>query len=122
MLRKESIDLIIKSFYEKAKKDFLIGYHFRVISDFDSHIPRICEFWNLQLNGQVDRTHLPFKLLEVHTPLQIKLGELNRWIVLFKTTLDECIKAKTITSTESDFFLEKVNHFRNIIETKLILP
>ena len=64
---------IIQEFYRVAKKDILIGYHFRVIEDFDEHIPKIADFWNLQLNGNmIDRGHLPFDLIGKHKVLNIK--------------------------------------------------
>lgn len=81
---------VVHAFYEKAKNDVLIGYHFRIIKDFESHIPRISTFWELQLLGSTQRTlSEPFDVLKVHIPLQIKRGELGRWLLLFKKTLEE---------------------------------
>ena len=80
---------IIQSFYDTVKKDVMIGYHFRFIEDFESHIPRIADFWNLQLNGEVkDRTNLPFKLIEIHKDKGIKSAEMGRWIHLFEKNLE----------------------------------
>ena len=81
---------VISAFYEKAKIDIMIGYHFRNIQDFDSHIPRIAAFWELQLLGKTERQiNKSFDVLNAHLPLNIKKGELGRWLVLFKKTLDE---------------------------------
>ncbi len=81
---------VVQAFYQKAKNDVLIGYHFRIIQDFETHIPRIAAFWELQLLGSTDRTlSEPFDVMKVHIPLKIKRGELGRWLVLFKKTLDE---------------------------------
>ena len=57
---------IIYGFYELAKRDVMIGYHFRVIEDFDEHIPRIADFWNLQLNGEAQNK---FKNIKSDTKL-----------------------------------------------------
>ncbi|MBA2405688.1 MAG: preprotein translocase subunit TatC [Bdellovibrionales bacterium] len=90
MTESEWIFQVVTSFYNKAKNDVLIGYHFRIITDFDSHIPRIASFWDLQLQGATERTITePFDVMKVHIPLKIKRGELGRWLVLFKKTLDE---------------------------------
>ena len=43
------IDNVVIDFYEIAKNDFLIGYHFRHIKNFDTHIPKIQRFWYLSL-------------------------------------------------------------------------
>lgn len=90
MSENEWIFQVVHSFYEKAKTDVLIGYHFRNIHDFETHIPRIATFWELQLLGKTDRTlEKPFDVMKVHIPLNIKRGELGRWLLLFKKTLDE---------------------------------
>ena len=81
---------VVQAFYHKAKDDVLIGYHFRIIKNFETHIPRIAAFWELQLQGSTQRPlTTPFDIMKVHIPLKIKRGELGRWIVLFKKTLDE---------------------------------
>jgi truncated hemoglobin YjbI len=84
------IHKVIDAFYAKARNDVLIGYHFRVIEDFDEHIPRIVAFWEIQLLGQTQIvTSGPFDILGVHGPLKIKRGELGRWLLLFRQTLAE---------------------------------
>ncbi|MFP5385938.1 MAG: hypothetical protein ACLGHN_07650 [Bacteriovoracia bacterium] len=81
---------VVHSFYDKARFDVLIGYHFRNIQDFDEHIPRIASFWELQLLGKSSRPiKEPFDVMKVHVPLGIKKGELGRWLLLFRKTLDE---------------------------------
>ncbi|WP_408095461.1 hypothetical protein ACJVC5_10495 [Peredibacter sp. HCB2-198] len=90
MTDNEWIYSVVESFYDKAKTDILIGYHFRVIKDFDEHIPRIVSFWELQLKGKASRPiETPFDVMKVHVPLGIKRGEIGRWLVLFRKTLDE---------------------------------
>ena len=86
----EWILAVVDSFYQKAKKDVLIGYHFRVIKDFDEHIPRIASFWDLQLLGKTERTlSQPFDVANLHLALKIKKGEVGRWLVLFRKTLED---------------------------------
>ncbi len=102
---------IVTAFYDKAKTDILIGYHFRNIKDFDEHIPRIASFWEMQLFGTTDRKiDPPFDVIRAHMPLGIKRGELGRWLLLFKNTLDEhadhfALKEKWL---EKLFFFEGV--------------
>jgi truncated hemoglobin YjbI len=81
---------VVDSFYDKAKTDVLIGYHFRNIKDFEEHIPRIASFWDLQLLGKTDRKIIhPFDIAKLHLELKIKKGEVGRWLILFRKTLDE---------------------------------
>jgi len=93
----EIIEEIVDSFYEKAVKDILIGYHFRKIqkgdnlvpslSDFAHHLPRIKIFWKSQLIKDFKSSE-KFNLKESHKPLKIRKGELDRFILLFNKTLD----------------------------------
>ena len=80
----------VEKFYAKATTDFLIGYHFRHITDFETHIPRIASFWDIQLLGAPTRSlEAPFDVINKHIPLMIKPGEVGRWVVLFKEALLE---------------------------------
>ena len=75
MISIDIIDSVIQSFYDKAKKDILIGYQFRVIDNFDTHIPKIVSFWQLQLNKEItNRDHLPFNLLKLQAEASRKFG------------------------------------------------
>lgn len=90
MTAQDWIFQVVSSFYEKAKNDILIGYHFRNIPDFNEHIPRIAAFWELQILGKSDiKISKPFDVINVHLPLKIKKGELGRWLLLFRKTLEE---------------------------------
>ncbi|TDJ04606.1 MAG: hypothetical protein E2O68_07900 [Deltaproteobacteria bacterium] len=91
---------VVESFYSKAVKDVIIGYHFRKIQEgtsenvlnpdisfFKNHIPRIVTFWKFQLLGE--QTNETFNLINSHAPLKLRKGELDRWLMLFHQTLDE---------------------------------
>ncbi len=104
---------IIQAFYDIAKKDVMIGYHFRVIADFDEHIPRIADFWNLQLNGKMhDKSQLPFQLIKVHIPLKINQGEIHRWVKLFNDNLESSVAKELIDEKVHKAWMEKVDHFK----------
>jgi hypothetical protein len=88
------IDQVISDFYELAKKDILIGYHFRHIKDFDSHIPKIQRFWYLILQEltpsqrkDVIKKGIPKNVIHSHEYLKIKKGEVGRWVLLFNQIL-----------------------------------
>ncbi len=113
MTKEEWIFAVVKSFYDKAKTDVLIGYHFRIIPDFEEHIPRIAAFWEIQLLGGTQRTlSEPFDVMKVHIPLGIKRGELGRWMVLFKKTLEE--KSTEEFSDLKKIWLERLSFFEGV--------
>lgn len=83
---------VVDSFYQKAKIDILIGYHFRNIPDFETHIPRIAAFWQIQLLGTTDiAIDHPFDMVGLHSQLGIKRGEIGRWLKLFRESMDHSL-------------------------------
>lgn len=91
---RELIYIVVETFYQKAMKDILLGYHFAHFRDpliLGPHLERITSFWEMQLTGKVSQPIVgkQFQLLFTHLQLGIKRGELGRWIVLFHQTLDE---------------------------------
>lgn len=90
---RELIYAVVEAFYQKATKDVLIGYHFHKFStpeELGPHLERITSFWEMQLTGKTSvALEGPFHLLFTHLQLNIKRGELGRWIVLFHQTLDD---------------------------------
>lgn len=117
MIPEKYIEDITTDFYELAIKDILIGYHFRHIDDFDTHIPRIAQFWNLQINGKIsNRSLLPFRLLEVHQPLKLNRGEIFRWKKLFESVLDKYCRENKINTAQKGLWISKINLFANRLE------
>lgn len=99
MTQNKWIFSVVQGFYDQARNDILIGYHFRNITDFNDHIPRIASFWELQLLGKSSREITEsFDVINKHVPLGIKRGELGRWLLLFRKTL----KAQTQSHQEME--------------------
>lgn len=112
MTQNQWVYSVVESFYDKAKIDILIGYHFRNIKDFDEHIPRIVSFWELQLLGKASRPiGEPFDVMKVHVPLGIKRGELGRWLLLFKKTLTEKTEMHPEMKPLEEQWLKKLDDF-----------
>lgn len=89
---RELIYEVVSAFYIKVIDDVLIGYHFEKFRDpevLEHHLQRLTSFWEVQLTGT---TSVPFDkpihLLFTHLQLNIKRGELGRWVMLFHQTLD----------------------------------
>ena len=115
MSQSDWIFLVVEAFYQKAKNDILIGYHFRIIENFETHIPRIAAFWDMQLLGSPLKPQTePFDLMKVHIPLQIKRGELGRWLVLFRKTLEEQTLKHPEHSEFKELWLIRLNFFEGV--------
>lgn len=112
---------IVTKFYDKANNDILIGYHFRVIEDFDNHLPRIAYFWQLQLTGSIDdRSMLPFDLIPLHKALKVNKGEIFRWVVLFEKTLEESVLLGKISADDKVTWMSKISTFKEKLVKILI--
>ena len=119
-IQETSIDKIVHEFYELANHDILIGYHFRHIEDFSTHIPRIVQFWTLQINGEIkDKSQLPFHFFDVHIPLKLNRGEIFRWKTLFLSVLEKHIDSGEITEDQKDLWMAKIDLFAVKLEARL---
>lgn len=113
---------VVREFYRRATVDVLIGYHFRHINDFSTHLPRINAFWEMQLLGKttIPLTQ-PLDAIMAHVPLRIHTGEVGRWVKLFQETLlaERAQDADGITER----WQEKVLHFQQIfLRSPLLFP
>lgn len=96
--RKLYIDEVVESFYRKAINDIFIGYQFKkisnkpdnlnqVLSDFKPHLLRIKNFWYQQFSLPSEIETSERTLFHAHDKLNIRRGELGRWMTLFKEEL-----------------------------------
>ena len=109
----EFIALVVQRFYAKASGDVLIGYHFRRIPDFETHLPRIYAFWEIQLLGQTSIPLAgPLDVVNAHVPLKIHTGEVGRWVRLFEETLDQEARGERMEFVTS--WKAKVAHFQKV--------
>ena len=94
------IEKLIILFYEKVKKDTVIGFIFTdvVPINWEHHIPLIVDFWETIL---LDNPVYKKNAMEVHYDLNKKLPlkkeHFESWLNLFFTTLDELFEGKIAT-------------------------
>ena len=118
MTYQQHIAIVVEAFYAKATADILIGYHFRHVADFATHLPRICAFWEMQLLGTSNiELVTPLDVLRAHVPLKINFGEVGRWVKLFQETLQE----SDIPDDLRDRWSNKVTHFQGVFERSPLL-
>ena len=86
-LREPMIALLVRTFYDRARRDALIGPVFEAaVADWDDHIGKITDFWSSVMlrtgryQGRPMRPHLILPLTGAH---------FDRWLALFEATARE---------------------------------
>ena len=94
------IELLMAAFYEKVKKDDIIGYIFNDIAkvNWDHHLPIICDFWETLL---LDSNSYSRNAMGVHYTLNRKVPleekHFQRWLLLFFETVDDLFAGEIAT-------------------------
>lgn len=89
---REDIELLVKEFYSKVRKNETLGYIFDDVMkiDWDHHIPILIDFWETIL---LDTATYSRNAMAVHFGInaKVKLQALHfdTWLNLFDTTVDE---------------------------------
>lgn len=98
---REHIFLLVSSFYEKVRKDDLLGPIFNgVISDWDHHLQHLTDFWCNQLfvergtyRGDPIAAH---KGVDEYAKNTISEHHFGRWLNLWVQTLDELFEGDNV--------------------------
>lgn len=87
----EDIKVLIDDFYDKVRKDELIGPIFleKIPGDWQPHLNKMYAFWNAALFGVPGFRGNP---LARHAPLKIDRQHFDRWLELFYETIDHRFK------------------------------
>ena len=94
----EDITLFVNDFYMKVRKDELIGPVFNnVIRDWTPHLEKMYQFWNAVLFGVAGFKGNPFAK---HAPLPIHGEHFDRWLELFRETIDRYFEGEVAEETK----------------------
>ena len=95
---RQEISLLVRSFYAKVKLDPVIGHFFNeTIQDWEEHLEKLTDFWETNLlfvkkyKGNPMRQHLA---VDQHFEPGINFEHFNRWLSLWKATLDELFEGE----------------------------
>ncbi|WP_413668972.1 group III truncated hemoglobin [Mucilaginibacter sp. Mucisp86] len=82
-----SIKLLVDEFYTRVRLDGLLGPVFAEVikDDWQPHLDKMYAFWNAALFGVPGFKGNPFAR---HAPLPIGNAHFDRWLELFKDTVD----------------------------------
>lgn len=85
---KEDIKVFVDAFYDKVRRNTLIGPVFfgAIRGDWQPHLDRMYAFWDSVLFSNPGFTGNPFAK---HAPLRIAQEHFDQWLVLFGETIDE---------------------------------
>jgi hemoglobin len=94
---REDIIKLVDVFYDKVKKDAVIGYIFSDVAhvNWDLHLPRMYDFWEniLFYTGNFDgNPMMTHKTLNEKAPMDFT--HFNRWNTLFDETVDALYKGE----------------------------
>ena len=108
---------LVHAFYEKAIIDEVIGVFFTevVVLDFDTHLPKIINFWTAMLLDDHSYKGNPMiKHIELSRKKSLNTDHFERWISLWDNTIDHfhegplASEAKTRASQIGGLMMHKI--------------
>jgi hemoglobin len=94
---RKDIETLIHAFYDKVRKDELIGYIFNDVAkvNWEHHTPVICDFWeNILFQSNVYRGNPMATHMNLHALSPLAKPHFDRWKKLFTETIDEYFEGK----------------------------
>ncbi len=98
VVSRKDIELLVDEFYNKIKKDELIGFVFTDIAkvNWEKHIPIMYEFFDNMLFYTGSYIGNPMELHKhVNRLFPLTEEHFNQWLFLFTTTVDELFAGST---------------------------
>lgn len=89
---RDDCERLVRAFYGRALADPVIGYLFTDVArlDLEEHVPVIASFWETILLGAQTYSGGAFRVhAELHLTSPLQRGHFDRWLVLWRTTVDE---------------------------------
>lgn len=121
----DDIHLLVDTFYDKVRKDPLIGPIFdRVIKDrWPEHLEKMYRFWQTVLFGEHTYFGGPFP---PHARLPVDQRHFDAWLRLWRGTVDrffegeKAAEAKWRGEKMAVMFLSKIEYYRNSTSNPLL--
>ncbi|HEY1032018.1 MAG TPA: group III truncated hemoglobin [Flavipsychrobacter sp.] len=98
---REDIEVLVNNFYNKVRKDDVIGYIFQQIigDDWSHHLPIMYSFWETVLLNNAGYSGNPIKKhIEIDKKVPLQQEHYERWLQLWHETLDNLF-AGEVTET-----------------------
>ncbi|MEZ5012986.1 MAG: group III truncated hemoglobin [Chitinophagales bacterium] len=111
---------MIDSFYEKVKKDDLIGYLFNDIAkvDWEAHLPVMYRFWEHTVLGTAEYSgNAMTPHYQLHAKEPLKEEHFVRWLELFTATIDA-----HYTGEKAEEMKTRARNIAALMEHKILHP
>lgn len=95
---RQDIERLIRAFYEKVRRDDVIGYFFNEVVqiDWETHFPIMFDFWESVLFHTMGYRRNAMKIhIDLHLKEPLKEEHFQRWLALFDQTVDELFAGET---------------------------
>lgn len=89
---KQDIDVLVAAFYDKARKDEMLGHIFNNIigDDWSDHLIRITAFWDMVIFAAPGYAGSPVKAhIDADKKEAMNKEHFDRWLELWAATVDE---------------------------------
>lgn len=89
---REDVDLLVRSFYEKVRKNEMLGYIFDDVIkiDWDYHIPILVDFWEtILLDTNSYQRNAMAEHFKVNQKIKLQPEHFTTWLNLFDATVDQ---------------------------------
>jgi hemoglobin len=93
----DDIKFLVDAFYQKVVNDDVIGYFFTEVVplSWERHLPVMYQFWETILLAKAAYKGNPVKKhLELHQKEPLEVKHFDRWLYLWKATIDEHFSGK----------------------------
>jgi len=125
ILSLEDIKLLVDTFYDKVRKDELIGpvFNDRIQDRWPQHLAKMYTFWQTVLLGEHTYFGSPFP---PHAQLTVKKEHFEIWLALFSQTLDELFSGEISkealwrANKMAEMFQYKIQHYRQNAANSLL--
>lgn len=89
---REDVELLVRSFYEKVRKNKTLGYIFDDVIkiDWEHHIPILVDFWEtILLDTNSYTRNAMAEHFKVNQKIRLEPVHFSTWLYLFDSTIDE---------------------------------
>lgn len=103
------IEILVRTFYARTAEDPVLGPIFKErISDWESHIAKMCDFWSsvALLTGRYHGTPMA-----AHMPMPLGREEFGRWLAIFAEVVKDICPP-----TAAAHFLERADRIASSLE------
>lgn len=101
---RKDIEQLVNAFYDKVKKDNVIGYLFNDVAhvNWDEHLPKMYNFWENILFYTGNYSGSPMIVhRELHSKSTMTEGHFNHWNFLFNETVDSLFEGEKAEEIKS---------------------